>query len=139
MDGSRCACGGEDAQWGYDSNLCRVCWRAEIDAKKRLEVEKARLRLYRISRADLEMLSEAQGGLCAICEMPETGRSTRRKERAGLSIDHCHDTGQVRGLLCRLCNTGLGHFSDNPDLLRAAALYLERASEPLLNAGGGKG
>lgn len=42
-----------------------------------------------------------------------------------LAIDHDHKTGYVRGALCSRCNLGLGHFRDNPELLRQAALYLE--------------
>jgi hypothetical protein len=43
-----------------------------------------------------------------------------------MAMDHCHTTGQVRGMLCRRCNQGIGLFGDNPALLRAAATYLEK-------------
>lgn len=64
-----------------------------------------------------EMLS-AQGGGCAIC-----GRKPR--EDLSLHVDHCHDSGAVRGILCFRCNNGIGDFAHDPALLRAAASYLE--------------
>lgn len=70
-----------------------------------------------------EMLA-AQGGLCAVC-----GQPPQSKARRPLHIDHCHNTGRVRGLLCRSCNVGLGHFADSPERLRAAAAYIERRSD----------
>jgi hypothetical protein len=58
----------------------------------------------------------AQG--CSICAAPpETGKG-------GTAIDHDHETGQIRGVLCKGCNTGIGCFRDDPDLLRQAAEYL---------------
>lgn len=59
-----------------------------------------------------------QRGACAICERKNNG--ARR-----LAVDHDHDTGAVRGLLCNPCNTVLGLMSDNPLLLLAAANYLK--------------
>jgi hypothetical protein len=57
---------------------------------------------------------------CIIC-----GETTQQR----LSIDHDHKTGAVRGALCTRCNFGLGHFRDDPELLRLAALYLEGKCE----------
>ena len=53
---------------------------------------------------------------CAICEdkVPKP------------QLDHCHSSGEVRGVLCSGCNLGLGHFRDRPELLRKAAKYLEK-------------
>ena len=71
-----------------------------------------------LSLEEYETMYEAQGGRCAICNTHED-----ELDRV-LSIDHCHDTLKVRGLLCDRCNHGLGHFRDNPEYLRAAIEYL---------------
>ena len=73
---------------------------------------------YGISAEEYDEMLLEQGGVCVICSA-EPGK--RR-----LSVDHCHSEGHVRGLLCQNCNAGLGMFQDNPDLLLAAANYLER-------------
>ena len=77
---------------------------------------RARLReKYRITPETVEELMRAQDGRCAICAA---------EPEEGLNIDHDHSNGLVRGLLCRGCNVGLGHFKDNPDLLAGAMAYL---------------
>ena len=57
-------------------------------------------------------------GLCAICKKEEINNNRT------LSIDHNHQTGQVRGILCDTCNMGLGLFMDNKELLKQAIVYL---------------
>lgn len=64
-------------------------------------------------------LFDKQEGVCAICSSAENGRYKH------LSIDHCHDSGKIRGLLCNNCNRGIGLLKDNPELLRKAAEYVE--------------
>jgi hypothetical protein len=61
----------------------------------------------------------AQDGKCAICLQPENGRVSTH-----LSIDHNHQTGERRKLLCNGCNRGIGLLGDNPDNLERATLYL---------------
>lgn len=68
-----------------------------------------------------------QDGLCAICHKAET--DTHQGRRKSLSLDHCHDTGAIRGLLCGRCNRGLGMFLDSPEFLQAAAHYLENHAD----------
>ncbi|MFJ9804199.1 endonuclease VII domain-containing protein [Streptomyces wuyuanensis] len=95
---------------------CRDCAR---DSQRRT--------LYRMPRGRYAEMLDAQGGSCAICKRPSSdGRA--------LAIDHdhfcCPDSSEscgrcVRALLCAPCNQGLGSFRDSPELLRAAAAYLE--------------
>lgn len=76
-------------------------------------------RKYKSSLSDYEKLLKSQKGLCAICKTSDPG-----KNRNNFAVDHCHDTGAVRGLLCDRCNRGLGYFLDNAILLLKAAMYL---------------
>lgn len=61
---------------------------------------------------------EAQKGLCALCQTELNFRKAH--------LDHCHETGRVRGFLCASCNKGLGFFKDSPTVLRAAISYLQQ-------------
>lgn len=84
-------------------------------------------KLYGISEEIYNKLSEAQQNVCAICRQPET--KLRFGTLCKLSVDHDHETGSVRGLLCLNCNIGLGNFKENPTFLQAAATYI--GSSPL--------
>lgn len=77
---------------------------------------------YGITLERYEAMLAAQDGRCAICRV----RFDSLTYKGVASVDHCHDTGRVRELLCRNCNNGLGQFLDDPNLLRAAVDYLER-------------
>lgn len=74
---------------------------------------------FGLDRQDYQTMLVAQGGVCAICGLPPI-------EDFALAIDHDHETGVIRGLLCRQCNVGIGNLRDDPALLRAALRYLER-------------
>jgi len=75
-----------------------------------------------ITLEQYESILAAQDGLCAICGNPPNGQGR-------LHIDHDHETGMARGLLCSNCNPGLGYFKDDPERLRLAIEYLERCRE----------
>jgi len=79
------------------------------------------MRNYGLEKEDFESMLEGQQNKCAICEFEfhDESKSTRPH------IDHCHDSGDVRGLLCNNCNTGLGQFKDDPALLSSAIEYLQ--------------
>ncbi len=85
-----------------------------------------RKRTYGITPEEFDKLVKQQEGLCAICKKPESARKLRSEEVRSLAIDHCHATGKVRQLLCSKCNTGIGNFLDDPELLKAAIAYLEK-------------
>lgn len=68
-------------------------------------------------------LFTSQLGRCAICRQSESARDAKGRVRR-LSVDHDHVTDAARGLLCSRCNSGLGLFLDDPELLRAALAYL---------------
>ena len=79
-----------------------------------------RLRQYDLTPEGFELLLEVQDGRCAICRLSFTDENKKTKP----NVDHDHATGRIRGLLCHRCNIGIGHFSDNPDLMAAALAYL---------------
>jgi len=77
-----------------------------------------RLRQYGLSQTTYDELLAKQNGVCAICRLANpNGRA--------LSVDHDHGTDVVRGLLCLHCNSGLGQFRDDSELLRRALAYME--------------
>lgn len=77
-------------------------------------------RKFGLDDGDVELLQTWGNDVCWICEEPESvaGRS--------LAVDHCHEIGTVRGLLCSRCNQVIGRMKDRPDWLRRAADYVER-------------
>ena len=74
---------------------------------------------YGLNKDDYLAMLEKQNNACAICLNPET------IENSILCVDHCHTTGKVRGLLCRMCNSALGKFQDDLLNLKRAVAYLE--------------
>lgn len=82
---------------------------------------RARIRAYGISPEEFNDMMERQGNLCAICRRPPG--------RQRLHIDHCHTSGKVRALLCNGCNTGLGLFGDDPEVMLRAIAYLREHGE----------
>jgi hypothetical protein len=119
---------------------CREChreWQREYIARPENKVKRqARRKLYKdkealynrrckikkkygITLEEYDALETQQGGVCAICkQLPSDPRGYR------LHVDHCHITGDIRGLLCSNCNAGLGRFKDSVERLQSAIEYL---------------
>ncbi len=89
----------------------------DIDRRKHIKKK------FGISVEEYDALFLNQNGKCAICDQPETTRQNG-SERF-LAVDHDHDTGQIRGLLCFGCNCAIGNFKDSPRILRKALDYVE--------------
>jgi hypothetical protein len=102
--------------------LCGSCYTKHKNGKNPEKVVEwtraATLRVYGLTPEKYDEIYRAQEGLCAICKNPP-------KVGQPLSVDHNHGTMVVRGLLCDACNNGISRFKENPDVIRAAAKYLE--------------
>ncbi len=90
---------------------CKVCRERSKHIKRR----------YGINIKEYNELLELQGGKCKICNTDKPGRATDKF----FTIDHCHKTLKVRGLLCHKCNTALGLFDDDIERIEIAINYLK--------------
>ena len=93
---------------------CKMCANAHA-------ISYQRIKKYGVDQEMYDLLLVAQKHRCLVCKA-----HVDDLEKA-LCVDHNHETGLIRGLLCSNCNVGLGNFRDNPDFLRRAADYIERA------------
>jgi hypothetical protein len=118
-----------DFHWHYKDkgikrHSCKIC-RSEVEKERQRKPEFVKARAeyqlkknYGISQEEYNTKLAYQNYGCAIC-----GKAASKKK---LAVDHCHTTGKIRDLLCGPCNTGLGQFQDNPELLIKAAGYLRK-------------
>ena len=113
------------------SYICKPCnrvyhakWReANKEELDRYRKDWSLKKTYGLTIEQYNDMFENQEGCCDIC-----GKHQSEESRA-LSVDHCHDTGAIRGLLCNNCNSGIGKFSDNIEVLEKALNYLRRSYE----------
>ncbi|CAB4217019.1 Recombination endonuclease VII [uncultured Caudovirales phage] len=92
------------------------------DCYKNIELKKS----FGITLEEYRKKQEEQSNVCAICGNPEVDVDKKAGRVRGLAVDHNHTTGQVRGLLCRGCNQGIGNFQEDLQRLKNAVSYLER-------------
>ena len=90
----------------------------EIDRNNHLIVT------YGITLEEYNLILERQNGLCAICSQPET--VIRNGKLRALCVDHDHETGKVRQLLCNFCNTIIGYCDEDIEILLKAVDYLKQ-------------
>lgn len=84
---------------------------------------------YGITLEEYNKMLEKQQGVCAICGKAEKITDKRTGNVKRLAVDHCHKTNVIRGLLCLFCNTAIGKFKDNPELIEKAASYVRNKGE----------
>lgn len=106
-------------------NAARRIASASDPAKRAAQNRAANLkRDYGLTPAQYDAMFAKQGGVCALCGSPPNLSGVRAASR--LHVDHDHESGKVRALLCNHCNRGVGAFRDDPDLMRRAAAYITK-------------
>lgn len=105
---------------------CRECNRTSVRSysvrcrdKRRAATRRHKLRSYGITPEVFQFMRDRQNNTCAICLTPFGD------DPKNCCIDHDHQTGAVRALLCKCCNLGLGSFRENRDAMARAITYLE--------------
>lgn len=105
-----------------------LTWKKRYPAESSASAYKACIMMkYGITQEEYDRRNEEQGGLCALCRNPES--RTYKGAPVRLSVDHCHKTGIVRGLLCSKCNTAIGLLNEKLELFEQAVAYLKRNYE----------
>lgn len=125
-DYSRCASSPDGSR--HDCRDCSIKrskkWERNLPRKERLAVyRRHRLKKkYGLTETAFQSMLTAQDNTCAICSV----RMADKKGQFSPTVDHDHKTGSVRAILCTSCNWGIGVFRDDPELMRAAAAYVEK-------------
>ena len=112
----------------YKSSVCKEC--QKIKAKRHRETDHGKktrkiwdLKKYGLTLEQYDSMLKSQNYACKICK---EGSTKHPKYKDGsFSVDHCHQTGKVRGLLCTRCNLVLGKVADSIWILKSAIDYLK--------------
>ena len=103
----------------YKSGRCKSC-KARVRDQRKFNLKHN----YGLSLEAYEKMLTNQNGLCAICKRPET--ATVNGKIYHLAVDHNHETGKNRGLLCAACNIGIGKLKDDILIMESAIQYLQK-------------
>lgn len=105
------------------ASTCMACGDKNRERRKKWRSDSARHRLYGVHKDQWAEMKKKAKHKCEVCGAAEL------REKRGLVVDHCHDKGHVRGVLCHTCNTAIGLMKDSPAIMRAAAKYIERRKQ----------
>lgn len=101
-------------------------YRKKYEESHKIDTRKSNLKCkFGMTLDDYNKKLKEQKYVCAICGQKETAIDSRYNKIKLLAVDHNHETGQIRELLCNKCNHGLGCFKDNIDILNNAIKYLK--------------
>lgn len=108
----------------------KLAYRKQLSPEKRKEYdrEKNLWTYFGMTSDEYEAILKLQGGVCAICGMREKATDHFSGQPRPLAVDHNHQTGTVRGLLCFKCNAGIGMFNEDHRILVRASEYLLKYS-----------
>lgn len=101
-------------------SVCKACG---LELRRTTQRGSELKRKWNMTVAEFDAMLADQGNACAICERPHDSTPYL------WHVDHDHASGRIRAILCSPCNTGLGHFKDDPNRLILAAMYLIRNQE----------
>lgn len=121
------AVGGKRRDVVYCSNACARRAKAKRPGYSEMRRNGHLKSLYGITHDEYEAMLARQKGRCAIC-----GADTPRAAKPHFAVDHDHVTGQVRGVLCHPCNTGIGQLQDDPNVIAAALKYVRKHRQGVL-------
>ena len=111
--------------------LARLLWKDNNRERARISQRARNLKhRFGITLEEYAALFKKQGNRCAICAAV-SNKTAGSGTYWNFSVDHCHVSGKIRGILCNRCNRSIGLFEDDATLLREAAKYLDRATEGL--------
>jgi len=125
---------------GIHKRICKACYAAQSAEWRSRPGQKAKtenlrlIKTYGLSFDQFNELFTVQGGRCAICDRHQT----ELPGKARMHIDHDHETGQIRGLLCFKCNSAVGNLDDDPARMLRAVKYLETHRSPTKVEGNGQ-
>jgi len=125
---SKCGWVKQPEDFPRNRRVCKPCtaeYKKSWNSENSHKVRNYNFKEFGIGVEEYDKMLAQQKGCCAICFQPES--AIMYGKPMSLAVDHCHETGDVRGLLCANCNNGLGRFKDDIGLLQQAILYIEKA------------